>query len=158
MSGCVVLEDKKKPEDVLSVEDSVSDMDLTEMANDSEVVVLPHQSPMKNTLKKSTHINSDSPRRKLCSSFLGQDRAGRSSPHRTHPQRPHPVSPGSKALDEVLQKSRVSQGQGSLSKEDVMVRRKLSLDRGNSTQVGGWEGGREGRGGRGGSVTNLRMS
>lgn len=146
MSGCVVSEDKPRPEDVLTVEDSVSEMDLTEISetqpNDSEVVVLPHQSPMKKTLRRGTDTKCDSPRRKLCSSFLGQDRAGHASPHR-----PHPVSPGSKALDEVLQKSRGSHSQGSHSKEDTIVRRKLSLDQRNSTQVrgerrGGGVGGR----------------
>lgn len=86
-----VSERSRKPGEVLSVEDSVpvSDSNVEEMsetqANTEEVVVLPHNSPMK-TL--------GSPSRRVCSSFLGQGRGGHTFPHK-----PHPVS---KMLDQVL--------------------------------------------------------
>lgn len=82
----------EKFNEVSSVEDSmpVSDSNAAEMpeihSHSEAVVVLPNNSPLK---------AANSPRKNVCSSFLG---SGRQTPL----ARPHPISPGSKSLDRVL--------------------------------------------------------
>ena len=95
--------------------------DVTEMsetqANSEEVVVLPHDYTPRKTVQSPY---------KICSSFLGQAKAGQLSPHRG----PHPLSPGSKALDKVLSKhSSPSPVRGS------GAQRRLQMDRTEREEV-----------------------
>lgn len=78
-----------KPGVGASAEEGVAEMET--QGNSEEVVVIPHNSPLR------TPQHAPRPH----SSFLGRG-AGQASPLRG---RPHPLSPGSKALDRVLQMS-----------------------------------------------------
>lgn len=86
--------------EVISIEESVpvSDSDVMEctetQSHSEEVIIMPHPSPSKGIVS--------SPCKNVCSSFLRDGQKGHASPHRPSPLS---LSPGSKALDKVLNKS-----------------------------------------------------
>lgn len=115
VSGGGASEERRRHGGVASVESGtpVTSAPLldTLAENPQEEIVMPHNSPLKKA-------QTDSPQKRLCSSFLGRDKGSHTSP-----RRPHPLSPGSKALDQVLNRIKsMSPGKG-----DGLVRRKLAM-------------------------------
>ena len=115
-------EDRQRAGEVQSVDDNTGTPCADEALpkDPEEMIVVPHDSPMKK--------GAESPHRKACISYLGQERGSHTSP-----RKPHPQSPGSKALDRVLSRiASLSPGKGGPDKGGpgggAGVRRNLSRE------------------------------